>query len=173
MRWWSVERNKKRSAQKLVQAAREGNAEEVHRLIPLCGSIDSEALRVSAIKGHTKCVELLIPVSNCPAVYSEALRNAASINNTRCVALLAPVSDCTANNSEALQWACHHSNEDMLDILYPLSDPQTALGVLNGVNIGSMSTAGVLLSERIKSEQEKQEIENNISGGFHRVKRKI
>lgn len=65
----------------LVEAARNGNADDVRRFIPLCD-----------------------PKYN----YSEALCAAAEHGRAECVRLLLPVSDPQANNSEALYWAAQH-----------------------------------------------------------------
>jgi hypothetical protein len=53
----------------------------------------STALLHAAHRGHWRCVELLIPVSNPLERSSEALWRAARYRHPRCVRLLAPVSD--------------------------------------------------------------------------------
>jgi hypothetical protein len=53
----------------------------------------STALLHAAHRGHWRCVELLLPVSNPLERNSEALWRAARYRHPRCVRLLAPVSD--------------------------------------------------------------------------------
>lgn len=66
----------------------------------------STALLHAAHRGHWRCVELLLPVSNPRERRSEALYRAAkgkSSGHRRCVALLAPLSN--TDLWEAWEWA--------------------------------------------------------------------
>lgn len=62
----------------------------------------STALLHAAHRGHWRCVELLMPVSNPMERNSEALWRAAKLRHGRVVRLLAPVSD--VSGWEAWMW---------------------------------------------------------------------
>lgn len=113
----------------LLQAAAQGNLDEVWRLIPLSDpkANYSCALDVAAQNGHTSCVELLVPISDPKAGNSFALRWAAANGHTSCVDLLIPVSDPKAQDSSALQFAIAFGHTECVDLLYPISDPVVAL----------------------------------------------
>lgn len=81
----------------LEDAAWDGDAIAVVRLIKH-SDVDpaadhSTALLHAAHRGHWRCVELLLPVSNPLERDSEALWRAAKYRHGRVVRLLAPVSD--------------------------------------------------------------------------------
>lgn len=113
----------------LLQAAAQGNLDEVWRLIPLSDpkANYSCALDVAAQNGHTSCVELLVPISDPKAGNSFALRWAAANGHTSCVDLLIPVSDPKAQDSSALQFAIAFGHTPCVELLYPVSDPIVAL----------------------------------------------
>ena len=119
----------KHNTELLVTAAREGNVDEVRRLIPLSDpkADGNFALRLAAEHAHADCVTLLIPVSDPKAHDSEALRRTAQFGHTECVKLLIPVSDPKAHDSAALQWVAYYRHTDCVDLLYPVSDVAVAL----------------------------------------------
>lgn len=119
----------KENTQLLIQAAQQGNAAQVQRLIPVSYSKFSEnaALCYAARYGHTECVRLLIPVSDPTAAESVALYYAVDGGHIECVRLLIPVSNPKDNASVALRRAYHNNDAICIDLLYPLSSPQEAL----------------------------------------------
>lgn len=112
----------------LWEAAKQGNADEVRRLIPIsyCAQWNSTPLLNAVRNGHAECVKLLIPVSN-PKDYNTALWFASARDSVECVQLLLTVADPKHKNSQALQSAVIHKKQEIIDLLYPLSDPDTAL----------------------------------------------
>lgn len=112
----------------LWEAAKQGNVDEVRRLIPIshCADWNSRPLINAVYGGHVECVRLLIPVSN-PKDYNKALWFASGRDSVECVKLLLEVADPLHNNSQALQSAVIHKNQEIVDLLYPLSDPDAAL----------------------------------------------
>lgn len=113
----------------LIEAAKQGNLDEVRRLIPLSDpkANDSLALRMAAQNGHIECVELLIPVSDPKAKDSYALRWAAQNGHVQCVELLVPISDPKADHSFALQSAVENGHTPCVDLLYPVSEPMVVM----------------------------------------------
>lgn len=143
----------------LLEAARDGQTDEVRRLIPISDpkSNDSAALYWAAANGHAECVELLVPVSDAnsdeasplfksaqrgyqecvtlllpatdPTYYYRALDFAAMEGRTDCVKILMSVVN-TDERSNALQIASWYSRHDVVDVLFEASAPDTALDIL-------------------------------------------
>lgn len=122
----------------LFEAARDGNAEDIQRLIPISDpkNNDSMALQVAASYGHTECVKLLIPVSDPKANNSAALAWAAQYGNTEALKVLIAVSDPKANDSVALRQAVLHGHPECVDALYGVSDVHAALQHFQHNNMG-------------------------------------
>ena len=153
---------KNSSNTKLIRAARDGQTDEVRRLIPISDPKydDSAALYWAAAKGHTECVRLLVPVSDAnsdeasplfksaqnghaecvqlllpvtdPIHYPRALNFAAMEGRRDCVEILMRVTDPTDEHSNALRTASRYSRHDIVDVLLETSDPDTALDILMG-----------------------------------------
>lgn len=81
--------------QRLGQAARAGEVEEVRKLIAQVDarSEDSRSLQQAVVGGNTECVELLIPVSDPGARDNLALRYAVEGGHFECAQLLLPFSN--------------------------------------------------------------------------------
>lgn len=94
----------------LIDAARDGNACEVQRLIGLGDPHvnASEALVWSAERGHTQCVRLLISVSNPRYMESEALYLAALNGHNDCIDLLFDCSDSVSVLDQLKDTYTHH-----------------------------------------------------------------
>ena len=86
----------------LIKASREGNTEEVARLIPISDPLHNNcaALQGACWHEHYACVQLLIPVSDPKVCSSVMLRLAVDVNDHVLVDMLYNVSD----PQEALQW---------------------------------------------------------------------
>ena len=82
------------------------------------------ALVSAVLNGHSKCIKLLIPVSDPKADNSQALSLAARNGYADCVKLLIPVSDPKADNSKALSLAARNGYADCVKLLIPVSDPK-------------------------------------------------
>lgn len=117
------------NTQLLIEAAEQGNADEVCRLIPLSDPkyARSSALRIAAQNGHVQCVALLIPVSNPKEWDNFALNVAATNGHTQCVELLIPVSEPKSDDSYALQSAVENGHTPCVDLLYPVSEPMVVM----------------------------------------------
>ena len=79
---------------------------------------------MAASKGHTECVELLIPVSNPKIDNSYPLRIAIVYGHTDCALLLIPFSEPKFGNSEALFLAVQQGSVECVKSLLPVSEPQ-------------------------------------------------
>jgi len=117
------------NTQFLIDAAEQGNTDEVRRLIPLSDPkyARSSALRIAAQNGHVQCVALLIPVSDPKEWDNFALQAAAVSGHSKCVELLIPVSEPKCDDSYALYRAVENGHTQCVDLLYPVSDPVVAL----------------------------------------------
>lgn len=116
----------------LIEAARNGDSDEVARLIPISDlkATGNKSLQIAAQKGHVECVKLLIPVTNPKAKNNKALCEAANHGHSACVKFLIPVSDPKADNNMALFWATQRNDNEIVDLLCDFIDPQIALDEL-------------------------------------------
>lgn len=115
--------------ERLVDCARDGNFEEISRLLAIGADPRhnaSRALSLAAEHGQAQCVKLLIPLSEPQSNNSEALRKAASNGHAECTLLLAPVSDPKAEDSAALRFAAYHGQSEVVRQLIPVSDPKAS-----------------------------------------------
>ena len=142
---------------KLVEAAANGDADEVRRLTGFSDHVDHvdnvyyEALHYANLHGHVECVKLLIPfISNNKNSYMMKLSAAADL--AVCVRVLIPtvtplechealvyaaaygnaacvrvLLNTTTDYEEALYQAVVNLSCECVDILYPLGDPETVL----------------------------------------------
>lgn len=85
----------------------------------------------AAANGHTRCVELLIPVSDPLSSDSVALRMAVCNSQLECVKLLLPVSDPTAGDNTILLAAVLSKNEESVALLYPVSNVDRVFHMLH------------------------------------------
>lgn len=147
----------------LRRAAEYGHVECVKLLIPVSDpkDLDSDALRLAARGGHVECVKLLIPVSDPATDNSVALAAAAMNGHLECVRVLLPVSNPRDNNSLSLQWACQNNHLACFDLLYPFSDPVAALKILRK-HLERPETSVRLLRERIEAERQHTVLANAI-----------
>lgn len=147
----------------LFEAARDGNAEEVRRLIPISDpkNNDSMALQVAASYGHTECVKLLIPVSDPKANNSAALGWAALYGNTDVLKVLIAVSDPKVNDSVALRQAVLHGHTDCVDALYGASDVYAALKHLHKNNMNDYA-AWRSFEQRVEAERQHSVLSNEV-----------
>lgn len=147
-------RDQKSSA--LRRAAEYGHVECVKILIPVSDpkDLDSDALRLAAHNGHAECVRVLIPVSDPNNNDSVALVSAAMKRHAECVRLLIDVSSPKSDNSRALQWASFNNDQACFDLLYAVSDPQVALSCLLD-EIEKPESATRLLRERMEMERQR------------------
>lgn len=120
------------NTERLLEASKNGETEEVKRLISVSDpkAHDSQALQWAAEKGHIEIVKLLIPVSDPTADGSRALWEAAQYGYNDIVKLLIPVSDPKKHNSFALRRAVYEEYLDTVRLLIPVSDCNSALNVL-------------------------------------------
>lgn len=124
-----IEDNTKR----LFEAAKNGDLNEVQRLIPISDPKDkySVALRVAIDHDHTECVKALIPVSD---EYSDAMAEAARNNKVEYVKLLLPLSD---DHESALHAAAGNNHIECVKLLLPGSKEvgrQLCLAIQNHYN---------------------------------------
>lgn len=147
----------------LFEAARDGNAEEIRRLIPISDpkNNDSMALQVAASYGHTECVKLLIPVSDPKANDSAALGWAAQYGSTECLKLLIAVSDTKVNDSVALRAAVLNGHTQCVDALYGVSDVHAALKHLQQNNMNEYP-AWRSLKHRVDAERQHSVLSNEV-----------
>lgn len=150
----------------LFEAARDGNAEEIQRLIPISDpkNNDSMALQVAASYGHTECVKLLIPVSDPKASNSAALQWAAQYGNVEAIKVLISVSDPKVKNSVALQLAVLNRHTDCVDALYGVSDVHAALKDLQHNNIDDY-TKWRSFEQRVEAERQHSVLSNEVGEG--------
>lgn len=123
----------------LVEAARNGNADDVRRFIPLCDPKHnhSEALCAAAENGHAECVALLIPLSNPKAQGYHPLRLACMNNHIDCVRLFLH-STPTDDKSLPLQECVRHQHFECLELLIPFC----ALHAHNGLPLRTAAHEG-------------------------------
>lgn len=108
----------------LLKACKVGNEADVVRLIPLTEPIYyDDALFISSMNGHLKCVQHLISVS-CFSERNEALTVAANNGHLDIVKLLIPISDPKYNGSLALRLAAHNGHLECVTLLIPVSEPK-------------------------------------------------
>lgn len=108
----------------LIGAASMGNVEFVRKAIGIGADPKmncSEALYVASERGHSECVEFLIPISDS-ADFASALKIAAFNGHADCVEHLMKVSDPKANHSMALQSASCGGQWECMRLLIPVSD---------------------------------------------------
>lgn len=150
-----IMKNIKKNSQLLIEAAQNGNIEEVDRLIPLSDpkARDSLALRWAAGNGHVECVKLLIPVSDPKSCKSYALQMAAAMGHVQCVRLLIPVSRPKDDNSLALRSATRCAQNACVDLLFEVSDPIVALDLLKKESVNN-TEKWQYLEEKINEKQQ-------------------
>jgi len=112
----------------LIQAAHNGDANEVRRLIPLSDPTNyhSRALLKAVRQKHVECVQMLIPVSNpndCNIILVEAVKIGYRPN----IELLIAAADPKFNDSEALYCATQMRNDDIIEMLIDISDVDVVL----------------------------------------------
>lgn len=175
--------NTMENARLLGEAARDGNVEEIERLLPIVTSMDHRtyALQWAAEEGQIWSLRALLPFSDprvnnswalrCAAKNghtqcvkllipvsdpksSKALMQAVKNNNIECVKLLLPVSDPQLDNSAVLQIAALENLKDMMDILFDVCDAQAALTALQN-EYPEKPAAGEALQEKINQRQNK------------------
>lgn len=117
-----------RNTNLLVQAADDGDAAKVKRLIPVSNPLerDSAALAAAAYHGHVECVKLLLPVSDRSTREHQALRGAAARGHTECVKLLlegAPKDILLSAFQTAVLWG----HTECVEVLYNFCNPEQAL----------------------------------------------
>jgi len=83
-------------------------------------------LILAAYYGNTECLKILIPFSE-PHNYDTALENAAKNGYSLCVELLIPISNVTAKNSQALWLASKYGNRECVELLAPFGDANAIL----------------------------------------------
>ena len=112
----------------LIQAAQDGNAEEVQRLIFVSDPKfnESAALRMAAEKGHFECVTILAPVSEPKSMNSKVLEWAAYIGHLEMLQFLIPLCNPKDRNSYSLQMALYSGHLACVDELLLVSDPIAA-----------------------------------------------
>lgn len=110
----------KDNTENLCEAALNGDAKEVRRLIPLSEpkSGEAHALSYAAFGGHMQCLELLFPVSNPQHCESEALYMAVCAGHRECTTFLLPHSD-PIDIGGILHHACTNGHLECLDLLLP------------------------------------------------------
>jgi len=116
-----------RNTNLLVQAADDGDAAKVKRLIPVSNPLerDSAALAAAAYNGHVECVKLLLPVSNRSAREHQALRGAAARGHAECVKLLVegvPKDILLSAFQTAVLWG----HTECVEVLYHFCNPEQA-----------------------------------------------
>lgn len=123
------------TASSLVQAAIQGNACEVRRLLQntnLNLNDTFEPLIQAAKRGHLECVKLLVDPSKY--LNNDALCEAAKNGHAQCVEYLIPISVPHDMQNRALREACYHGHVNCVQLLIPASDfgahndPAGALG---------------------------------------------
>lgn len=107
----------------LVQACKDGNLDEVQRLLPTSNPRahnNSAAVRWAADAGHLEIVRLLAPLSDlqsCLAV------QAAANGHAECVRLLIPVSDANLDEASPLFKSAQRGHTECVQLLLPVTDP--------------------------------------------------
>lgn len=157
----------------LIQAAQDGNAEEVQRLIFVSDPKfnESAALRMAAEKGHFECVTILAPVSEPKSMNSKVLEWAAYIGHLEMLQFLIPLCNPKDRNSYSLQMALYSEHLDCLEELIPVSDPEAALQEYKKVYRGEQNKYD-LLQQCIARYQRKMLHDHIKECGTH-VKRKL
>lgn len=125
--------------EQLVAAAKEGNLNEVVRLIPLTDPQRdySEALAQAARHGHVDCVQALIPVSDPHADNSFALWIAACLGHSDCVAQLIGVSGVKDGACRALYVAARNGHLECIRLLVPHHSQKQRLSAISGPLLGN------------------------------------
>lgn len=158
----------------LIQAAGDGDAVEVQRLIPISDPkySRSSALRIASQNGHVQCVALLIPVSNPKEWDNFALKVAATSGHIKCVELLIPVSEPKSDDSYALLMAAQEGHTQCVDLLYPVSEPVVALKKLQDKYPDDYSKWGQL-QQRVDAERLHNTLNAEIATTAVKVQRKM
>lgn len=161
--------------QLLMEAAQQGNAEDVERLIPLCPSpsLNNMVLWMAISHGHNRCIELLTPVSDPLNNNSGALTHAAGQGNCEGVKLLLPFSNMLENNSAALMEAARNGHQTCVDILAPVSNVEEVYSKLKKAHPNAQ-TLLQYLEEKVWILQQKrlsEEIEGVGKDSVERVRK--
>lgn len=125
--------NTKQNTELLLEAAKNGDINEVQRLIPISNPKHqhSAALRAAIDNDHTECVKALIPVSN---EYDFAMQAAAQHNKVEYVKMLLALSD---DHEMALHMAAGNNHIECVKLLLPGSQEvggQLCLAIQNHHN---------------------------------------
>ncbi len=121
-------------AKRLCAAARRGDAERVVALLRISQPNGRRPanfyhpLAEAAMRGHYKCVELLIPSSDQEA-RNDALVTAVCKGNVECVKLLLPVSSPLPANLQGMtapMFAALYGRAECLELLLPPIDPKAS-----------------------------------------------
>jgi hypothetical protein len=130
----------------LIFAARNGNANDVRRFIPLCDPKynHSEALCAAAENGHAECVALLILLSDPKAQGYHPLRLACMNNHIECVRLFLQ-STPNDDKSLALHECVKHQHLECLELLIPFC----ALHAHNGLPLRTAAHEGYTQGVRL------------------------
>lgn len=105
-----------------------GTVMVVERQLSLMEIVDrtenkDQILHWAADRGHGRCIDLLIHVSDPKVHRSRVLLFAARRGRKEMVELLIPRSDPKANNSRALRDAAANGHTECVELLVPVSDP--------------------------------------------------
>lgn len=109
------------TASSLIEAATQGNACEVQRLLKKYPPYDTfPALLEASQNGHLDCVKLLVDTSK--HLNNDALCIAAKNGHAHCVQHLIPLSTPHDFQNKALREACYHGHVECVQLLIPVSD---------------------------------------------------
>ena len=123
---------------------------------------NNQKLFEASKKGQLEEVKQLLSVSDLKVYESYALRLASQYGHTEVVKLLISVSDPKVNRSEALCWSCHNKNQEIFDLLYSVSEPEKALYFMKKENKKGEEWDFDLLEERLKIEQQHQKLSESL-----------
>jgi len=133
---------------------------------------NTELLLQAAVDGDAVEVQRLIPLSDPKAYGSRALQMATQNGHIECVKLLIPVSDPKANNSSALQFAVSLDHTECVDLLYPVSEPMVALQKMQQQHPDSYKLWGQLY-EMIEAERLHNTLNAEVGTTTAKVQRKM
>lgn len=148
----------------LIEAAEQGNTEEVMRLLALANPkyMNSEALWRAAWGGHTECVTLLIPVSETRAESTASpLYAAVAKNNVECVRLLLQVCAPSVRERVALCTAAERGFVQCVDLLLPHANIEAQCTALMLASANKHQDVFDTLYQSIGYERIKNQLHNN------------
>jgi len=135
----------------LVEAARNGNADDVRRFIPLC----------DPKYNHSECVRLLVPVSRPKNDKSGVVRMCVQMQHSECLELLLPFFDANCRGGMALCDAAQAGYIHGVRRLIPLTDLEARTRALAAVaRMGEQYCAELLypVSEPLEALRQIQEL---------------